>query len=127
VPAAIVDVTIYPAADLVLACTLTRAGAPWDLSTATIEANLYPFGANGVPCMDAPVALTIAEGTDGYDLGALTLSLTAAQTAALTLPAMRNATAVPRWGIWRLHITDVGATERILEGRVSIDLGRPTP
>lgn len=125
-PAAIVDLTIYPDADLVLDCTLTRAGVAWDLSTATIEANLYPMGAAGIPDLANPVALTVAAGTDGLDHGAVVLSLTAAQTGDLALPATRNATSL-RWGIWRLHITDHGVTERILEGRVSLDLGRPTP
>jgi hypothetical protein len=77
--------------------------------------------------MGAPVALTVTAGSGGLGQGAVTLSLTGTQTTALPLPAMRNATAVPRWGIWRLHITQDGITERILEGRVSIDLGRPTP
>jgi hypothetical protein len=106
------DITIEQGADLSLPVTITMTGVDFSGYTARAKVrNTFETGGAAV------VSFTVTNGAQSVGSYALTLSLTAAQTAALTANASGRLYVI---GYWDLEILTGSVVTRVLQGKATL-------
>lgn len=95
---------------------MTQDGTPIDITGATFTGSIAAF-AGGPDIQDLTIALLDAPN------GRFTVSLTAAQTAALAIPPNTSYLNVPTLWTFDVKMVLAGVTTRILMGAVSVSPG----